>query len=179
MCKMLTGFAALLVAGLLGGACGGHSGLKVWPGRCKRRGRGNGKPGWQLRLQRDRRREQHGPALSVRVESRRAEPVALSGGTGGTVECPPHPCFVLASCADRLVPNPDPCGCPICPPNLTPASRTTLAVRTAPRRVSFRPVPCWRARGEFESHGRCARQLGPRTIFVGMRACERGARKTA
>ena len=40
-----------------------------------------------------------------------------SGGTGGTGSCPPIMCPALA-CLGHTQPNPDPCGCPICAPNL-------------------------------------------------------------
>jgi len=172
MCKMLTGFAALLVAGLLGGACGGHSGLKSGQDGASAAGGATGSQagssvssaivGGAARA-----------ALSVRVESRRAEPVALSAARVEQLSV--HRIHVSCWRAVRT----DSCRIPTLAAvpsarlTLTPASRTTLAVRTAPRRVSFRPVHVGEHVGEFESHGRCARQLGPRTIFVGMRACER------
>jgi hypothetical protein len=107
MWKMSTGFAALLVAGLSGGACGGHSGLKSGQDGASAAGGATG--------------GQAGSSDSSAIVGGSSGTMAggtggVVGGTGGTVACPPHPCFVLASCADRLVPNPDPCGCPICPP---------------------------------------------------------------
>ena len=38
------------------------------------------------------------------------------GGAGGIGGCPPTACPALA-CVGGFQPNPDPCGCPICPPN--------------------------------------------------------------
>ena len=102
MCKMSTGFAVLLVAGLSGGACGGHSGLKSGQDGASAEGGATG--------------DQASSSDSSAIVGGSGTGGAV-GGTGATVECPLHPCFVLASCADRLVPNPDPCGCPICPPN--------------------------------------------------------------
>ena len=115
MCKTSAGFAALLVTGLSGGACGGHSGLKSGQDGASAEGGATG--------------GQAGSSVSSAIVGGSNTGGILSAGgimagaTGGTIGCtggmggcPLRPCFVLVACADGTEPNTDPCGCPICPP---------------------------------------------------------------
>jgi hypothetical protein len=109
MCKMSPGFAALLVAGLSGGACGGHYGLKSGQdGTIAEGGAAGGHAGSSV----------SSVIVGGSSGSMAGGTGGVASGTGGTVECPLRPCFVLAACADGTMPNADPCGCPVCPPNL-------------------------------------------------------------
>jgi len=138
MCKMSAGFAALLVAGMSGGACGGHSGLKSGQDGASAEGGATG--------------GQAGSSVASAIVGGTGGTVSAGGiaaggtggtggGTGGTVECPLRPCFVLVACADGTVPNSDPCGCPICPPNLDAGVANDAGRADAPPSGQFPACP--------------------------------------
>jgi len=95
MFKMSMGVAALLVAGLLGLGCLNQAGLNLG-------GEDGGAGGVAGSAD--------GPIASGGVNA------GGTGGAGGTGACLPTACPALA-CVAGFLQNPEPCGCPICPPS--------------------------------------------------------------
>jgi len=107
MCRMSTGVAALIMAGLVG--CGGQ------PALTSDEGSGGNSAG-----------ASGGQAGSTGISSGfggttgaggvgAGKTGGAGGGTGGASGCPLIACPALA-CVGETQPNPDPCGCPICAP---------------------------------------------------------------
>jgi hypothetical protein len=121
MFKLSMGVTALLASGLLGLACFNQQGLNPGGGTGGAGGvAGGGQTGGVA----------GGSGGTVRVGGIVAGSsggigsggVSAGGtngtaGAGGTSACLPTACPALA-CVSGFQPNPDPCGCPICPPNL-------------------------------------------------------------
>ena len=132
MRKMSTGVPALFVAGLVGLACSGLSGLNSGGGGA---GNGGGAKGGQAgsTVGSGTAGESGGTIASGGVAvggsggttttggvtgAGGAKPIAgmtATGGTTGSGGCPLIACPAIA-CLGGYLPNPDPCGCPICGP---------------------------------------------------------------
>jgi len=118
MSKISLGVAALLTAGIAGLGCSSQSGIDI-PGGDAAVGRGG--TGGQASVAAGG--VQTGGATTGGAGGAMQTGGATAGGAGGSssasggaISCPPIACPALG-CVGGFVPNPDPCGCPLCGPN--------------------------------------------------------------
>jgi hypothetical protein len=120
MFKMSMGVAALLAAGLLGLACFNQAGLNPGGGIGGAAGVvGGGQTGGVAGGSGGTIGVGGivaGSSGSIGSGGVRAGGTNGTAGAGGTSACLPTACPALA-CVSGFLSNPDPCGCPICPPN--------------------------------------------------------------